>query len=101
MMNSSFINPLTCGFAKGIAYHLSATRSKVSKENNESNSQYKARIFQQQYTDFNKIFQERSDAFNVNYNLFTENIQSLKQKIQKWGREKADKKRAYLETFSS
>ena len=100
-MADSFVHPQTCGFAKVVAYSVFTNQPNITKEVNEGNAKFKARILQEQHAQFRRVFVDRSDAFRIDYRQFQRSLQTLKQIFSRWGRDKAGEKQRYTSTFSA
>lgn len=106
-MSGTFICPGTCGFAKVIAFELSnGACSSITRGEKESKTKYQARLKQEQFAEFNRIYtvgidsSSSGDIKSICFQQFHKKLPGLREKIIKWNGRKLHEKEKFLETFS-
>lgn len=69
----SLVDPLSCGFAKVIAFQIITEPINVTKLSNENTNEFKSRKFNLQYEKYVEQF-DGLEKFNVTYKQFTNNF---------------------------
>ena len=99
-MAGTFLCPRTCGFVKVATIEIARkARSEARKRGDETASQFRARIHEEQFRLFEEIFKDLGEQ-TLNYKGFVKKLPALLEKFNKWSSKKLDQKAKYMNVFS-
>ena len=100
-MVATLICPTSCGFARVAALEIVRETTKtLRRENGEGTAKFRARSMQECYKRFNKVFEDRSEQFAIEFLKFQKKIPALREMFSSWNPRKKDEKEKYVEKFS-
>lgn len=73
-METSFLSPATCGFAKIVALEAGKWVGILKKSENKGNTKFKSRKLQERFKIYCSFFEEYSEAFEVNISTFNKRL---------------------------
>ena len=92
--------PRACGFVKVATIEIARkARSEARKRGDETASQFRARIHEEQFRLFEEIFKDLEEQ-TLNYKGFVKKLPALLEKFNKWSSKKLDQKAKYMNVFS-
>ena len=99
-MAGTFLCPRACGFVKVATIEIARkARSEARKRGDETASQFRARIHEEQFRLFEEIFKDLGEQ-TLNYKGFVKKLPALLEKFNKWSSKKLDQKAKYMNVFS-
>ena len=99
-MAGTFLCPRACGFVKVAAIEIARkARSEARKRGDETASQFRARIHEEQFRLFEETFKDLGEQ-TLNYKGFVKKLPALQEKFNKWSSKKLDQKAKYMNVFS-
>ena len=99
-MAGTFLCPRACGFVKVATTEIPRkARSEARKRGDETASQFRARIHEEQFRLFEEIFKDLGEQ-TLNYKGFVKKLPALLEKFNKWSSKKLDQKAKYMNVFS-
>ena len=99
-MAGTFLCPRACGFVKVATIEIARkARSEARKRGDETASQFRARIHEEQFRLFEEIFKDLGEQ-TLNYKGFVKKLPALLEKLNKWSSKKLDQKAKYMNVFS-
>lgn len=99
-METSFLSPTTCGFAKIAALEAAKRVGVLKKLENEGNAKFKSRKLQERFNIYRSFFEEYSEAFEINISTFNKRLPPLQAIICKWNPRKKSERDTFLAKFS-
>ena len=102
-MCGSFFHPLTCGFARGVAWQVSAqvdADENLKCEENETRKNYLVRLLRERYDRFTVIFQCYKENFTVDFKRFQSIFPPLREKFSRWNHRKIAERNQYTAMFN-
>ena len=99
----SFFHPLTCGFARGVAWQVSAqvdADENLKCEENETRKNYLVRLLRERYDRFTVIFQCYKENFTVDFKRFQSIFPPLREKFSRWNHRKIAERNQYTAMFN-
>ena len=100
-METSFLSPNTCGFAKVAALQAEKQVADLKKADREGNFQFKSRKLQHRFTTFCGFFKEHSEAFAMEKATFNKRLPALQGVILKWNHRRKGEPDKFLSKFST
>ena len=99
-MAGTFLCPRACGFVKVATIEIARkSRSEARKRGDETASQFRARIHEEQFRLFEETFKDLGEQ-TLNYKGFVKKLPALQEKFNKWSSKKLDLKAKYMNVFS-
>ena len=99
-MAGTFLCPRACGFVKVATIEIARkARSEARKRGDETASQFRARIHEEQFRLFEETFKDLGEQ-TLNYKGFVKKLPALQEKFNKWSSKKLDQKAKYMNVFS-
>ena len=99
-MAGTFLCPRACGFVKVATIEIARkARSEARKRGDETASQFRARIHEEQFRLFEETFKDLGEQ-TLNYKGFVKKLPALQEKFNKWSSKKLDLKAKYMNVFS-
>ena len=102
-MPVTFLHPLTCGFARGIAWQIVAQvdeDKKIKLEENETWKDFQNRLMRERYNRFTSMFQSCKENFPVDYKRFEAIFPVLREKFSRWNHRKIAERNICTATFN-
>ena len=102
-MCGSFLHPLTCGFARGVAWQISAqvdADENLKFKENETRKDYLVRLLRERYNRFSGVFQRYKENFPVDFKHFQAIFPPLREKFSRWNYRKIAERNQYTATFN-
>ena len=90
-MSGTFIHPLACGFAGGIAWQITAqvdADENLKYNENETQKVYQARLIPERYDRFSNTFQCCKENFSTDIKRFEKHLPTLRIKVSRWNHRK-------------
>ena len=78
-MAASLLNPLTCGYAKVVAFEIMCKSPTIKKDSREGGNKYEAKVSTLQYQAFNDTFRDRAYQFKLSCEHFIKKAPKLKE----------------------
>ena len=105
-MSGTFIHPLTCGFARGIAWQIAAqvdadeNQKCEEKLDNETRNVYQARLMREMYDRFSNTFKSCKENFPLDLKRFAKHFPNLRVKFSRWNHRKIAERNQFTATFN-
>jgi hypothetical protein len=102
-MCGTFLHPLTCGFARGIAWQVAAqvdADRNLKCQDNETRKHYLMRLLREKYDRFSVLFQCCKENFPVDFKRFQAIFPPLREKFSRWNHRKIAERNQYMATFN-
>ncbi len=102
-MSGTFLHPLTCGFARGIAWQIAVqvdADENIKCEDNESRKDFQARLMRERYDRFSDIFQDCKENFPADFKRFQAIFPPLRNKFSWWNHRKVTERNQYTAAFN-
>ena len=102
-MSGTFLHPLTCGFARGIAWQIAVqvdANENIKCEDNESRKDFQARLMRERYDRFSDIFQDCKENFPADFKRFQAIFPPLRNKFSRWNHRKVTERNQYTAAFN-
>lgn len=97
----SFIQPSTCGFARGIAWQVAKeVDEKIKCQDNESRQEHQARQMQERFKRYCAVFATNKENFLIEYQGFRKILPDLRKKFREWNRRKIQERNQYTGAFN-
>ena len=100
-METSFLSPNTCGFAKVAALEAANQVANLKKADGEGNFQFKSQKLQGHFTTFCGFFKEHSEAFAIERATLNKRLPALQGVISKWDPRRKGEHDKCLSKFST
>ncbi len=102
-MSGTFIHPLMCGFARGIAWQIAAqvdADENQKCEDNETRNVYQARLMREMYDHFSNTFKSCKENFPLDLKRFAKHFPNLRVKFSWWYHRKIAERNQFTATFN-
>jgi hypothetical protein len=102
-MCGTFLHPLTCGFARGVAWQIAVqvdTDENIKCEDDKSRKDFQARLMRERYDRLSDIFQDCKENFPVDLKRFQAIFPPLREKFSWWNHRKITERNQYTAAFN-
>lgn len=94
-METSFLSPDTCRFAKVAALEVAKRAGQLKKLNEEVTAKFKSRVLRERFNIYCGFFEEHCKAFEIDVLTFNKRLSPLQATISKWNPCKKTEKQTF------